>query len=81
VEDSAFLTVELLVPTGHDAHLSREGVAVHRVEVKGAAVTAVTPRVGSAPFMDLLQRGGQVSTDGWVIDVGADGVVTARPAQ
>jgi hypothetical protein len=80
VGDSAFLTVERLVPTGHDAHLPHEGVAVHRVDVQGAAMTAVTPRVGSAPFTDLLQTGGHLTTDGWVIVVGADGAVTVQPA-
>jgi hypothetical protein len=80
VSDSAFLTVERLVPTGHDAHLPHEGIAVHRVDIHGAAVTSVTPRVGSAPFTDLLQSGGTLTTDGWALVVGADGAVTVQPA-
>ena len=77
---TAFLTVERLVPTGHDAHLPHEGIAVHRVDVQGAAITAVTPRVGDAPFTDLLQAGGRLTTDGWAIQVGADGTVTVHRA-
>ncbi len=79
VDDTAFVTVERLVPTGHDSHLPREGIAVHRVDLQGAAISKVTPLVGSAPFTDLLPPGGHLTTDGWAIDVGADGAVTVRP--
>jgi hypothetical protein len=80
VNGSSFLTVERLVPTGHDAHLPHEGIAVHRVTVTGTAVASVTPLVGGAPFIDLLQEGGRLTTDGWTIEVGAGGAVVVQPA-
>jgi hypothetical protein len=77
VDDTTFLTVERLTVSGHDAHLPRAGIAVHRVVVQRSAVASVTPLVGSAPFTDLLQVGGHLATDGWVVSVGDDGAVSA----
>jgi hypothetical protein len=77
VSRSSFLTAEFLPSSGHDAHLPSAGVAVHRVEVEAAAVTSMTPLVGSAPFSRLLRPGESLDRDGWRITISADGAVTA----
>jgi hypothetical protein len=76
VDDTAFLTVELLVPEGYDDHLPEAGLAVHRVDLDGG----IDPQVAAAPFTDLLGPGDTATVAGWQLTVAADGAVTATPA-
>lgn len=66
-----FITVELLMAAGFDAHLPASGVAVHLIDGSGPTRTQ-TPLVGLAPYTDLLGPGETFSSNGWRISV-ADG--------
>ena len=56
------------------------GVAVHRVVMSAeGTVQAIVPLVGEPPFISLLQVGQAVVSDGWRIDVLADGSVSIAP--
>jgi len=65
------LTVELLVPTGFDAHLPAAGVAVHLVDDgQGDGTARVQQTLGGAPpFTDLLTTGASLTAEGWTITV------------
>lgn len=80
VNGSTFLTVEWRDDSGYDDHLPAPGVAVHRVVERAGAIQSIEPLVGTAPFIDLAQRGDVLTTDGWTITVAADGGVDAHPA-
>jgi len=70
VDEHRVVTVELLVARGFDAHLPRDGVAVHVVDDstgRDAARTQVT--VGEPPFTDLVGPGGAVDVLGWQVEV------------
>jgi hypothetical protein len=82
------LTVELLIPTGHDDHLPEAGVAVHLIDqspaacghTDGAPCTGLERRqvvLGSAaPHTDLLTTGEHLDAEGWRIEmmgIDADG--------
>lgn len=69
IDDTTFLTVELLTPTGFDAHLPAAGIAIHRVVVRSGVVESITPLVGSAPFTTLLGPTASLDVDGWRITV------------
>lgn len=59
LDDHRLVTIELLTPTGLDAHLSAAGIAVHLVDQRpGTGDERVqVPLVGTAPYADLLQAG------------------------
>ncbi len=78
IDAAHFLTVELVPDDGYDDHLPRAGLAVHRVSVTGGAVSDFEP-LGEAPFTRLLQPGDTVAFDGWTVQVGPGGQVTATP--
>ena len=69
IDDTTFLTIELLTPTGFDAHLPTAGIAVHRVVVRSGIIESITPLVGSAPFTTLLGPAASLDADGWRITV------------
>lgn len=77
VDDTSFLTVEVLTADGFDAHLPASGVAVHRVTVLDGVVQPLQPLVGDAPFTALLAAGDEVVSDGWRIVVAGEWHVTA----
>lgn len=66
VDDTRFLTVEVIDASGLDAHLPHSGVAVHRVTFDGT-LQSLEPLVGEPPYSDLLEPGDSVSADGWTI--------------
>lgn len=73
VDELTFLTVELLVPSGYNAHLPSAGIAVHRVTrdlEDRSLITFIQPITASGmpPFTDLLQSNGSISVDGWRIE-------------
>jgi len=73
VDELTFLTVEVLVPSGYNAHLPSAGIAVHRVTrdlEDRSLLTVIQPITASGmpPFTDLLQSNGSISVDGWRID-------------
>lgn len=73
VDELTFLTVEVLVPSGYNAHLPAAGIAVHRVTrdlEDRSLVTAIQPITpsGMPPYTDLLQSNDSISVDGWRID-------------
>jgi len=72
--DGNYLTVEVLSADGFNAHLPTGGVTVHRVLLAEGAVQTIVPLVGTAPFIDLLQPGEFVDSDGWRIAVLVGGV-------
>jgi len=75
IGNGSYLTIELLTADGYNAHLPVSGVAVHRVVVSAeGAVQAIVPVVGEPPFTALLQPGELVESDGWRVEVLADGV-------
>lgn len=74
VDDTTFLTVELLEPEGHDSHLPYPGIAVHRVTCTGddvPVIEAIEPVTAGAepPFTDLLQSKDSLTVDGWTVEV------------
>lgn len=72
VDDHRIVTVELLVPTGYDAHLPESGIAVHVVDDGGRPVSDRRQvAVGTAPFTDLATPGESLDVEGWRIEVGA----------
>lgn len=75
--DVSFLTVELLVAEGDDAHLPHDGVVVHRVAWAGATDLTVDPVLVAGDA--LMVPGTHVDVDGWSIEVGDHWVVSARP--
>lgn len=79
IDDSTFLTVELLVPVGVDAHLPAAGIAVHRVVVRDGAIESIVPLVGDAPFTTLLGASGSLAVDGWRITAEPPSTESAAP--
>lgn len=77
VDAAHFLTVEFVPNDGYNDHLPRAGVAVHRVSVADGAVVDIEPLMGDAPFTALLQPGDAQVFDGWTVQVGPGGQVTA----
>ncbi len=76
----SYLTIEFLSADGFNAFLPMGGVAVHRVVMSAeGTVQAIVPLVGEPPFISLLQVGQAVVSDGWRIDVLADGSVSIAP--
>ena len=69
-----FLTIEWLSADGFNDHLPHAGVAVHHAVGVGAERT-LTPVVGDEPYLDLLDVGEYVETDGVRITVLAPGQV------
>ncbi len=70
VTEHEIVTVELLVPTGFDAHLPEAGIAVHTVDDTGRPVTdrrQIT--FGTPPFTDLAGPGDVVQVGGWSIEI------------
>lgn len=80
LDDHRFLTVELLVAEGFDAHLPASGIAVHLVDGAGAD-RAQTPLIGSPPFDDLLTAGETFIALGWRIAVADGWRVTMTPLE
>lgn len=68
VNDSVFLTVEVLSAVGLNAHLPTDGLAVHRVTVADGGVATIAPLHGNAPYTQLLETG-SLTVDGWRITV------------
>lgn len=76
----SYLTVELLSADGYNSFLPVGGIAVHRVVMSAeGTVQAIVPLVGEPPFTTLLQPGEFVASDGWRIEVLADGSVAITP--
>lgn len=71
IDDTHFLTIELLTADGFDAHLPADGIAVHRVVIDKGVVQDAKPLVGEAPYEELLQFGGTLDVDGWHLTVAA----------
>lgn len=78
VDDSQFLTIELLTADGFNDHLPADGIAIHRVDVRDGVVQNSAPLVGETPYADLLEVGGEIEADGWRITV--DAGIGAGPA-
>jgi hypothetical protein len=79
VDEHRIVTVELLTPTGFDAHLPESGIAVHLVDdSQGTDVLRSQEPQGSAPpHTDLLGTSDEFIVAGWRIEVrrvDADGV-------
>jgi hypothetical protein len=75
LDDTTFLTVEVLTADGFDAHLPAGGVAVHRVDLTDPD-RVTQPLVGSPPYTALLRPGDDLVTDGWRIAVTGEWVVS-----
>ncbi|HEX2783606.1 MAG TPA: hypothetical protein VHN36_08475 [Ilumatobacteraceae bacterium] len=78
LDDHRFLTIELLVAEGLDAHVPASGIAVHLIEGSDATRTQ-TPLVGRPPYDDLLAPGETLTSHGWSIAIGDGWRVTAHP--
>jgi len=79
VDEHRIVTVELLVPTGFDAHLPEPGIAVHLVDdSQGTDVLrSQEPQGSTPPHTDLLGTSDEFIVAGWRIEVrrvDADGV-------
>jgi hypothetical protein len=72
--DDRFLAIEWLTDDGFNDHLPAAGAAVHLVEGEGGD-RLLTPLVGSAPYLDLLQPGEQLDFDSLRIEVLGVGTV------
>ena len=72
--EDQFLTIEWLSADGYNDHLAQPGVAVHHAIGVGAGRT-LTPVVGTEPYLDLLEVGESVDTNGVRITVLATGQV------
>jgi hypothetical protein len=70
-----FLTIEWLSADGYNDHLPHAGIAVHHAVGAGASRT-LTPVVGTEPYLDLLDVGESVDTNGVRITVLAAGRVS-----
>ena len=76
----SYLTIEFLSADGFNAFLPMGGIAVHRVVMSAeGTVQAIVPLIGEPPFISLLQVGQAVVSDGWRVDVLADGSVSIAP--
>jgi M6 family metalloprotease-like protein len=73
VDEHRVVTVELLTPTGYNAHLPEAGIAVHLVDDStGTGIDRTQqPLVGEPPFTDLLGAGERITVHGWTITVTA----------
>ncbi len=81
LDDRSFLTVELLTADGYDDHLPVAGLAVHRVTIGGDDLPAtIDPLNTGTKHTALLEPGGSLTTDGWVITAGDSGSVDLRRA-
>lgn len=78
--DGSFLTVELLKADGFDDHLPADGIAVHELRIANGALSSVTPLVGGAPFMNLLQPGDELRVGDWTVTVSSGWTVSAAHA-
>lgn len=75
------LTIEWFEADGRFSHLPQGGVAVHEVRWSVAGAITISPLVGTAPFVELLQPGEELSVGDWVITVGEAGLVTVTRAE
>jgi hypothetical protein len=74
LDDRSFLTIELLTAEGFDDHLPVAGLAVHRVTIGGDDLPATIDPLNNGPrHTALLEQGGALTTDGWVIAAGGAG--------
>ena len=79
LDGGSFLTVELLVNDGLDAHLPTAGIAVHEVRVADDELQPIKPLLGEPPYTSLLQPGEVLDNSGWIITVTAEWSLSVAP--